>query len=281
MLNEGEETGLSRFACTVCRIAVSLGVVALFGTISFAADRASSKQLRDADNYFKFGSRALRAGNVRKARDYYAKALRVFPAFPEAHAGMGQIALGEGRFEDSLHEYERARDGYAEVGDALFDLEIGRYMEAQEQIRGLRDQIQELHRILASRPTLDPSSIEREITQLEASAQQLETIKPPVRGLPIEPPGELFFYLGNALFRLDRVDEALAAWETCVSMSPKFPPVYNNLAVAYFKKNRLHDALQSVARSERMGVPVNPGLKSDLERGMTRMAGALPGAHPD
>lgn len=258
-------------------IVVSGTLVAVALTSAFAGP--TSRQIRDADNNFKFAARALKAGNVRKARTYYTKALEIIPSFPEAHIGMGHIALGEGRFEDALREYEAARNGYAELGDALFDHELTRYMEAQQQIRDIRDRIRELQRALTLRPALDPHTIEREIVQLEASSQQLESIKAPLRG-GIEPPGELSFYAGNALFRLGRVDEAIREWEICTQKSPKFPLVYNNLAVAYIKKSRLHDALQSVALAERMGVVVNPGLKADLERSMTDMAGYSSAASP-
>ena len=59
-------------------------------------------------------------------------------------------------------------------------------------------------------------------------------------------PGELHFYIGNALFNMNRLDEALEAWETCARMTPRFSLVYNNLAVAYWKKGRLDRAVDRI-----------------------------------
>ena len=228
--------------------------------------RPATREFRDANNNYKFAAKALQAGNIKKAATYYRKALKILPYFPEAHAGMGHIAMGETRYEDALSEYEQAKSGYTRMGDDLFELDFLRYIDAQDQIRAVRDDITAYERLLRSNPSANPGTVERTITLLQAKVSQLETIKPPVKGVSLEPPGELFFYLGNALFHVGRIDEALNAWETCMRKSPNFPLVYNNLAVLYLKKQRFEDAQRCVEKAEKMGVIVNPALKTDIER---------------
>jgi len=80
----------------------------------------------------------------------------------------------------------------------------------------------------------------------------------PVRGEAREAPGEVWFQIGNAQFRLGRLDEAIVSWETCAKKSPKFAQVHVNLAVAYWKQGRFDEARKALARATELGFPVNP-----------------------
>ena len=95
---------------------------------------------------------------------------------------------------------------------------------------------------------------------------QLQAIDPPDPDELMSAPGEVYFYIGYALYQLDRSTEALAAWETCREKSPKFALVHNNLALIYMRLGRLEQARESIERAQELGFPVHPQFKADLER---------------
>jgi tetratricopeptide (TPR) repeat protein len=199
-----------------------------------------------------------------KAKSLYGKALKIFPDFPDALTGMGHVAMSERRFGDALLDFEQAKVAYTTFSNALFELQMDRYQHSQGQIAAIRDEIRDVERQIATRlASGNTGRLEQHITELEAQIQHLETVKPP-DATGVTEPGELHFYMGNALFNLNKYDEALDEWETCARMTPHFPLVYNNLAVAYWKKGRLDRAVDSLSRAERLGLPVNPAFKSDL-----------------
>ena len=236
----------------------------LYGLEALASP--NPRLIREADRYCQFGNQALRTGNVHRAKALYQKALKALPSFPDAHLGMGHVAMSEHSFELALEEYLEARDLYVQFGDSLFDLQIQHYTLAQEQIAQLGTKIRQYRGFLATQIAMNSSLIEKQVTELEAAVQQLQAVKPPDLATLHEAPGEVHFFIGNALFNLGKGDEALAEWETCTRVSPRFSVAYNNLAVAYWKKGDFAQAIESLVRAERLGLPVNPGFKADLAR---------------
>lgn len=245
---------------------------AVFGVIASLACHAAHAnptphQINEADRYCRFGTRALKAGNIGKARGLFEKAMRVLPAFPDAHMGLGHVAMGDRKFEEALAEYNLARLAYVEFSDALFDLQLRHYDQAQDRISRLRDEVGTYRRMMAARPFGNTAQMDRGITELEQEIQRLEQVRSPAADAKSrEAPGETYFYIGNALFNLSRLDEAVQAWETSAMESPRFSLVYNNLAVAYWKQGRFEEAVNSLNRAERLGLPVNPRFRADLER---------------
>lgn len=252
-----------------------LGATVLAAPVKLAAN-PTQRQVGDADRNCQFALKALRAGNLGKAKSLYSKALKVFPEFPDALTGLGHVAMSERHFDEALTDFQGAQRAYVSFSSALFELQLQRYQRTQEQIAALRDEIRDTQRLIATRMTSGNSGrLDQRIMQLEAQIQQLETMKGPDAANMSEP-GELHFYIGNALFNMNRLDEALEAWETCARMTPRFPLVYNNLAVAYWKKGRLDRAVESLTRAERLGLPVNPAFKTDLEHSAAEQGQALP-----
>lgn len=235
----------------------------LIPLLAFAspAGAVTSRDLMRASVLQQHGVRALEAGNTKKAQRYLTEAVDLLPFYPEAHLGLGHIAMRDMRFEDALSEYGQALDGYRRLGESLNDLQAIRYRDAQDQISDLRDQILNL---LITNSKASPPGLDRAITRLRDSIRRLETVEPPRGSLAPEPPGHVHFFLGNALFRLNRIEDAKRAWETCTLQSPEFPYVYNNLAVVYVKQGRMDDARRSLERAEQLGFDVNPDFKNSL-----------------
>lgn len=220
----------------------------------------SPADVKKASRAYTKGERAYRSGDMEKAAAAFQEALEIAPGFPEANLGLGHIAMSQQRFDEALDRYHKARDGYAEVGDAMLKLRQKRYNDTRNQIQGLRDQAQVLE---ASASNEGVARLR--ISQIENRIEQLSVIEPPDRGEATEPPGEIYFNIGNALFQLVRVDEAIASWEICREKSPGFAMVYNNLALAYMQTGKLDEAMTNLAKAEELGFSVNPQFKADLK----------------
>lgn len=245
--------------------------LALLTACTAALSAATSQNIVRASKFSNKGISWLQSGNVDKARDSFDKALREIPNYPSAHIGLGQIAMAEGAFEEALDHFNSAKEGYRELGEDLIDVEAKRYANAQREINQLQDSLQQMQSqsVSAGATAIDS-------TKIISRIRQLQVIEPPNKGKATEPPGEVFFYIGNALFQLNRRPEALEAWETCRDKSPKFAMVYNNLALAYMQAGRLEAAKESLAKAEELGFPVNPQFKQDLDKAIaeSRESGA-------
>jgi tetratricopeptide (TPR) repeat protein len=242
------------------RAIASLVLCAASHSISQA--NPNERDIRQATHWHVAGTRALKAGNFGKARELFSKAAAAFPAFPEAHVGLGHVAMAEARYEEALREYQQASEGYAALGTALMDIRVERYNEAQAEISRLRDAVMSRN---AGASSTNATALAPEVLEAEETIQRLESIQQPTEE-PGAVPSEIAFFIGNALFRLNRLDDAMRSWESCARSSRDFPLVWNNLAVAYMSQGRLEQARMALARAERLGFHPSPALKARLER---------------
>lgn len=234
----------------------------------------TARDLQRAGTYCQAGAKALENGDLEKARSSYTRALALSSVYPDAHLGLGHVLMKESRFEEALKEYLTARDGFAQLGEAIYDLRVQHYRDAQHQINVLRDVLRNYQTLPGA--STDPTTAARRMNETDEEIRKLEAVEAPLPGKGSEPPGEVFFHIGNAQFRLGRLDDALASWETCAQKSPKFALVRINLTVLYWKKGRFDEARKSLARAEELGYPVKPQMKVDLEKAASAAGGGAP-----
>lgn len=255
-----------------------LGIVVL---IALAAPAGASsdpveRDVRTAIGHTDRGMSALERGNSKKAREAFEKALALYPGLPQAHLGLGHVAMQEKRFDVALDEFKAAEAGYVSMSSVTLELETDRYARSRDELQRLQVELTQLDnesRLSQLRQATDsgasgPSDgqVERERAQCRARIQALEAINPPSANSLREAPAEVFFFEGNALFNLKRTPEAIAAWEEALRRDAKLPLAENNLAVAYWMTGRLDDARAALGRAEILGFRVNPNFRADLEK---------------
>jgi len=266
---------------SISKWAAALAAAACLAMRPAPAAPASAGDLRRAAGECQEGTKLLMANDVAKAKERFGKALAIVPTYPDGLLGMGHVDMREGKFEDALKSYQGARDGYKDLGESIMDLQAKRYTETQRTIATLRDNLRNMTSSQTENSArADPTQLQRAIATTEDQIRRLEAVDIPSRDKPTEPPGEVYFHMGNAQFRLERIDDAIDSWETCAQKSPKFSMVHNNLAVAYWKKGRLDDAKKELARAKEMGFPVNPQFVADLEKASAAGGAPAPGSSP-
>jgi len=254
------------------RTIVLAALVATAGLTGAHAE-TTARELRDAMKHQERGHRSLRDGKIEKAEKNFLRSLKKVESFPGAHLGLGHVAMQRRDFEGALLSYTRARDGYGTLGELLMEFEGKRYMEAQRELIDEQEFLQKLR----GRPlTNGESETQREhtIAQTEGRIHRLRAIEAPSATRVDKTPGELYFYVGNALYNLRRIPDALDAWLECADRSPDFALVHNNLAAIYMQVGRLDDAREHLAQAEQLGFPVSAQFKSDLERRLARASAA-------
>jgi Flp pilus assembly protein TadD len=226
--------------------------------------------------YAQRGLSALHKGNIARAREDFVRAVAKMPNLPDAHAGLGHLAMREKRFEDALREYRLAETGSIEMISFRVLLETERFARSRDELQRLRavemQLTQEANRSQMRGGGSSPSAgdmnsgkIQRELAEVGARVRVLETMRPPTPDTTYEPPPDVLFFQGNALFDLERTDEAIQIWESAAKRMQTFAPLQNNLAVAYWKRGRLDDAWTSLRRAEALGFKVNPSFRAELE----------------
>jgi len=79
---------------------------------------------QDATSFVSYGRLATKIEEWDEAEVAFAEALRLFPPYHQAHAGMGRVLAAKGRTKDAIESYKRAQSitPLPDYDAALFDL---------------------------------------------------------------------------------------------------------------------------------------------------------------
>src|SRR5262245_21492005 len=90
---------------------IAVLVAALSFQLAWSAE-PNAQRVGQSLRYAQRGLKTLDRGNTVKALEDFQKAIELVPSLPEAHIGLGHLAMREERFEDALREYSLAREGF-------------------------------------------------------------------------------------------------------------------------------------------------------------------------
>jgi len=87
------------------------------------------------------------------------------------------------------------------------------------------------------------------------------------RAIALQPAAEIYNNLGDALLMLERTDDAVAALERSIQLSPRYFKAFNNLGLARLRQGRIGDAAAALTQAI--------ALKPDYSRAMANLAGVF------
>lgn len=255
-----------RWAWTVVGLAVAVAAA----VDAAAAAAPGRRELTKAEQLYKDGLEKEKKGDVPGARADFLEALKVYPDFGAAQLELGKLLLAEKKFPEAVEALKEAEAIFIRTADQRHKAAMKNYQDAQREIIQQQEQIRNLQNPGPITNKMNETQVTTEINSRQDRVKQLQAVPQPSDTDQQKAPGDLYFYLGNAYLRVDRLDEALAAWETCRDEMPNFAPVYNNLAFAYWKRGRVEEARTALAKAEELGAPVNPEFKAKLEQAAGR-----------
>ena len=192
----------------------------------------------DYHAYRGLGHFFLNQGRLKEAIEQFQSALRIKPAYPDAHLNMAVALEGIGNLSDAIFHLRQAIIGrpnypeaYCRLGNDL--LATGKPWEAIDQYANAiahRPHYPEAHfnlgMVLAQQGDIDDALVEYQ------------------RAIDDNPTyAEAHYALGNVSFQKGRIDEAIANYRQALKTRPDYPEVENNLAMALLGKGYLHEAI--------------------------------------
>ncbi|MFZ5580748.1 MAG: tetratricopeptide repeat protein [Pseudomonadota bacterium] len=147
-----------------------------------------------------------RQGKIDAAAAAYRELLRMAPRFPDARVGLGLILLARNQAEDGLHQFQRALEINPAQVDALINAgsacrELGQYARAVDYYR----------KALENLPEHDPN-------------RQMA-----------------WHNMGNALYRMERWEEAFHCHEEAARLAPELPDPHFGMSLCLLALGRFEE----------------------------------------
>ena len=204
---------------------------------SLAHNRGNDNDNDNADTYYDMGIALHADGNLPRAIAAYEQAIRLRPAFWEAHANLGLILHEEGNLDQAASEYRAAKKIAPDEASIRNNLgntycDQGNFDSAIAELRTLYRQHpewQQGHACLAS-AYMAKKNYGAAVDELRLALQQNPTGSTEHR------------VLGQALLLDDRPDEALRELRLAVSLNPDSDIAHHLLGTLLFQQNQLQAA---------------------------------------
>ena len=206
----------------------------LFLVINSCSSAPSQKEQKEADSHYKMGIAYLSEGSLQSAFVEFQKTLQLNPNNKDALVNLGYIHL---QFE----EYEKAK---------------GLFLRAVS----IDPQFSDAYTYLG-------------ITYIKMRRwkEAIEPLKKALSNVLYKSPGNGFYYLGMAYYRIGLFDNAVDAFKDSIKRSPSTPQAYYGLSLAYNKTGRYGDAAAIIERA----IGIDPAFNSDKAKFITEMKQSL------
>lgn len=236
--------------------------------------KALARNPKNEKTLYNLGVVASDLKRPEEAREYFLKAIEADPVLPEAHAGLGLSYLQEGKWDEAIRNFKRAvelgyRSPVLHVNLSYAYLALKKWTEAEAEARlaidrqpGLALAYNNLGIALAQQ------------NRLEEAREALE------RSLELNPlDRDAVLNLAAVEFSLGHEDRALELFLKAVVLNPQHPangPVYNNLAVIYYRRGQYEQSWEFCLKALQSGVRVDPEFVAELRKKIKKQNGDNP-----
>ncbi len=218
---------------------------------SVELDPAFGRALTNLGNAFV--ARARRSGgesaraDLERAAQQFERATSVSDATeaPDALFNLANTEAALGRFDDAHRSYDRA----LELRPAFHQARLNKATTyARQERRG--DAIAEIERCLDADPTYVAALWNLALLRGQEPAGMAAALERVDRALAIEPASPALRMLrGDLLLRLERFDDATAAYRAVIEVDPRSADAWANLGRSLARQGRVAEAEQALARA--------------------------------
>ncbi len=201
------------------------------------------------DQALQKGIEAHKSGKVEEADKYYTAILKIQPNHPDANHNMGVLAVGVGKVEQALPFFKTALEVNTNIAqywlsyiDAL--IQLGRIADAkavfeQAKSNGAKgDVFDQLEKKLGSSAAKNSNNQEPPDDQMNAlinlyNQNRLQQALNEAQMLTKQYPKSLTLWnlMGSSATQLGKLDEAITAFQSAISLNPNHANAYYNMGV--------------------------------------------------
>ena len=195
---------------------------------------------------------------VDEADRHVAELLQLYPDFPEAYNAVGVLRLFQERLVEATEQFRRAADAMPTSAVVRSNLALTYYL--QGDTAAAEEQVRYALALDSDLPAARDIAGHAALA-LDKNADAVEHLTALARMEPSNP--DIHANLGLAYYRDDRLNEAIDCYKRVLIFSPNSPEGHNDLGLAYAKSRMLEEAARHLGRVIEWR-PENPVAHSNL-----------------
>jgi tetratricopeptide (TPR) repeat protein len=228
--------------------------------------KGASPEARRANQYYKNGWEAMHKESWDEAAKQFQSAIDTDDKFALAYYSLGRAEMGRRNFQKAIAAYVACKQLYVRIGGEHFTSQLDYRKRLEDQILQYQTTIQQEQQgavggVSAQSRQLYLRDLQTKLMTLQQAKERNDIVS-----MDATVPYFVPLALGAAYFRNGQFAEAEREYNEAIQANADSGETHNNLAVLYLMTGRVDQAEAAVARAEKTGFKVNPGLKQDIRK---------------
>jgi protein O-GlcNAc transferase len=200
------------------------------------------------------GDRHLSSGDLDNAEHCYRESYKYNNSYCDALINIGYVLTEKNRNTEAISYLEIARSLSPQNPDVFFLLGL-----ANRKTGNIQAALNNYQAATRYKPDFESAHLERCQCLLHSNrlAEALDAIAAGAMACPTNP--SIHYHHGNTLASLGKIDQAISAFEKCISIQPNFPEALANLATAHRFQENFEASLEYYQKAIRLQ-PTNSNL---------------------
>jgi tetratricopeptide (TPR) repeat protein len=232
--------------------------------------KGASAEAKLANKHYQSGWEAMHQEDWGAAVKEFQAALDSDDKFTLAYYSLGRAEMGRHNFQKAIAAYSACKQLYVRIGGEHFVNQLDYRKRLEDRILEYQTTLQQAQQASSGKGASQSQAVY--IRELQTQIQTLQQAKE--RNDHVEMDATVPYFvpmaLGAAYFRAGQFADAEREYTEAVKTNPDSGETHSNLAVLYLMTDRLSQAEQEVTKAEETGYKVNPGLKDDIRRRVSK-----------
>jgi tetratricopeptide (TPR) repeat protein len=204
-----------------------------------ALEKAIALNVADKEVQFELGTACEELQEFDKAAGAYEKYIALAPAITwTAYLRLGICRTKLGQFDAAIAAFLEAQKAQPK------DLKVNFSLAEAYEKAGQFDKAEAVYNILAEINPVDAKTYHRQSFRIyDLAGNNERAVTPAKKVIDLEPKNEMnHYYLGLTYFKLQKYDEAIAAFQQGLTLKPDFAHAWFQIGSAYFNQKKFKEA---------------------------------------
>ncbi|MGD1712519.1 tetratricopeptide repeat protein [Dapis sp. BLCC M172] len=212
------------------------------------------------DQYLNLGNTLCRQSQFTKAISCYQRAIKLNPNYAAAYHNLAATLKRQGKLDEALIYEQKAK----EVANNKVEVEVNshkpQHIHPEDILQSSLD-----HKGKEKSPKVDRANLIKQAEANLANSKFYQAIATCEEIISLKPNAVAYQIMGKAWVKMNKIDEAMGAYQKSLEVQPNFPEVYISLGELYVQQQRQSEAISAYQKAIKLAPDLKDGYRNLVE----------------